>query len=284
MTLLRDLAKGTLLPDTFARILTRGLNEFSTAYLVSTVATTDSARYRIPLVSRDVTAAWVPEGQEIGLSDMGLDELVVTPQKVAGLTSASREMVTDSNESIDRVFSTSLMRAMTSAIDGAYFVAKDAMNVPADLHGIEGIDHQTGVQQVKAGTAWENLDPFAEAMSLAAAQGATTTAFVANPATILKLQKLKTATNANTPLLGVDPAEPTKQTILGVPLLPARAVAENTVFAIAKDYSFLVQREKFDFEVSEHYMFSADKVAFKAVARVAFAFPFPEAHVKITLS
>src|SRR6478735_8466218 len=41
---------------------------------------------RIPVVNTDPTTGWTQEGQEITPSDADVDELVVTPKKLAGLT------------------------------------------------------------------------------------------------------------------------------------------------------------------------------------------------------
>jgi hypothetical protein len=67
-----------LLPSVFAQVATTVRN--------------GSHNYRTPIVSADPTAAWVAEGAEISPSDPTLQEPVVTPPKVAGLTIITREL------------------------------------------------------------------------------------------------------------------------------------------------------------------------------------------------
>jgi len=149
--------------------------------------TTSSTKYRIPLVTADPAASWVAEGAEITPSDPTLQELVVTPPKVAGLTIVSREMADDSDPAAAQVVGDGLARDIARRIDQAAFAGL-ASPAPARLSTLSGI--QT---YVNAG-AFGNLDFAAEAISKAETVGATITAFVAGPATALALAKVKTQT------------------------------------------------------------------------------------------
>ncbi len=70
-----------------------------------------------------------------------------------------------------------------------------------------------------AGTAPTHFDAFAQAQSLAAAVGSQVTAFLANPTNALTLRTIKETTGSGKPLLGPDPAVPTRSQVYGVPLL-----------------------------------------------------------------
>ncbi len=54
----------------------------SVAAQVCRVVRTSSTTYRMPRVTSDPTAAWVLEGSEIPVSDLGTDEITVTPSAV----------------------------------------------------------------------------------------------------------------------------------------------------------------------------------------------------------
>src|SRR4051794_1534433 len=65
--------------------------------VVATVRRTVAPSYRVPKVTADPSADWVAEGDEIPVSDADLDELVITPTKVAGLTIVSNELAADTS-------------------------------------------------------------------------------------------------------------------------------------------------------------------------------------------
>ena len=72
-----------------------------------------------------------------------------------------------------------------------------------------------------AGSAFDTVDPFSEAISPIEQTGSRRTAFAADAATVLALSKLKKVTGSiesNEPLLQPDPTLPTRRQILGVPL------------------------------------------------------------------
>jgi hypothetical protein len=64
----------------------------SVAGEVSRVVRTSSQTFRVPRVTADPSASWVGEGAEIPLSNPTLDEVDVTPSKVAGLTVITNEL------------------------------------------------------------------------------------------------------------------------------------------------------------------------------------------------
>lgn len=137
------------------------------------------------------------------------------------------------------------------------------------------------VQYVDGG-ALEDLDPFAEAISAAERVGATTTSFVAHPATLLALTQLKVATDWLQPLLGTDPSSPTKRSIQGVPVQWSPAVEAGTVWAIPQAKVFVVLRLPASVVTDRSAYFSSDRTGIRCVLRVGFAFPHEQAIVKIS--
>ena len=109
-----------------------------------------------------------------------------------------------------------------------------------------------------------NTDVFAEALSKAEDEGAVITAFVANPADILTLSKVKKATGSNEPLLTADPTMPTKRMVLGVPLVSSTAVTAGTIWAIPGDRVFAIVREDATLAVDYCAYFSSDRVGVRA--------------------
>lgn len=265
-----------LLPDSYGPLVVQPALEASVFAQIATIAKTGSTEYRIPIVSADPTAAWVAEGAEITPSDPTLQELVVTPAKVAGLTIISRELADDSDPAAAQVVGNGLARDIARRIDQAAFAGL-AAPAPAGLSTLSGI--QTYVNA----SAYGNLDFAAEAISKAETVGATITAFVAAPATALALAKIRTASGSNEPVLGKDATSATGRMILGVPLLVSPFVAANTLWAIDSSRVWLVVRDDATIEADRSVFFTSDRVAVKATMRAAFGFVHPQSVVKVTI-
>src|SRR5690625_3200405 len=110
-------------PEQIGALVVQPVQQASVAMQVSTVVSTSSHDYRIPIVTDDPSAAWVAEGEEINESELGTDEIVCTPSKVAGLVVASRELVEDSNPSAQAEIGNGLARDIARKVDAAWFAA-----------------------------------------------------------------------------------------------------------------------------------------------------------------
>ncbi len=266
-----------LLPDQHGPLVVQPALAASIFAQVATTAVCKSTHYRIPIVSADPTASWVAEGAEIAPTDPTLDELTVTPAKVAGLTIISRELADDSNPAAAQVVGDGLARDIARRIDQAAFAGL-AAPAPAGLSTLSGVQAYTN-----AG-AFSNLDFAAEAISKAETVGATVTAFVAGPATALALAKIRQTTGSNQPVLGIDATSATGRRILGVPLYVSAYVAANTLWAIDSSRVWLVVRDDAAVEADRSVFFTSDRVAVKATMRAAFGFVHPQAVVKVSVS
>jgi HK97 family phage major capsid protein len=173
-----------LLPDQYGPLVIQPALDESVFAKAATIAMINSTEYRIPIVAADPTAAWVAEGAEITPSDPTLQELVVTPPKVAGLTIISRELANDSNPAAAQVVGDGLARDIARRIDQAAFAG---LGAPAPA----GLTTLSGVQTYVNAGAFGNLDFAAQAISKAETVGATVTAFVTSPATALALATIK---------------------------------------------------------------------------------------------
>jgi len=228
---------GGITPDDYGPLIVQPVQAGSVAYAVARNITTASTNFHVPYVEDDAGASWVAEGAEIDTDDAVLDEIIVTPPKVAGLTAITRELANDSSPAAAQIVGDGLARSIAARIDAAFFGDLDAP-APSGLESVQGIG------TVEAGTEWADLDPFAAALAGGENVGASLTAFVANPADALLLAQLKDQDGSNRPLLGTDPTQPTRRLILGVPLYVSPAVAVGTVWGIPQDRTLIVTRER----------------------------------------
>lgn len=266
---------GALLPDDYGRLVVQPALSASVFARVATTVTTAATEYRIPIVAADPTASWVAEGAEITPTDPTLQELVVTPAKVAGLTIISRELADDSNPAAAQVVGDGLARDIARRLDQAAFAGL-ASPAPA------GLTTLSGVQTYVNANAFTTLDFAAQAISKAETVGAIVTAFVTSPATALALATIKQTTGSNQPVLGMDATAATSRNILGVPLHVSQYVAANTLWAIDASRMWLVVRNNATVEADRSVFFTSDRVAVKATMRAGFGFVHPQSIVKVT--
>jgi HK97 family phage major capsid protein len=238
---------------------------------------TGSTSYRIPIITSDAEAGWFAEGAEITPSDAVTDELIVTPSKVAGLTIISNELADDSSPEAVQEVGDGLGRDIARKIDKAFF---SIVAAPAP-DGLAAVALVTGAVAETA-ASFTTLDAFAGAISAAEARGAVITSFVTSSTEALALAKLKDQTGSNRPLLGVDPTQPTKRTIYGIPLFVAPDVAAKTAWAIPSDRTYVIVRTGSRVDIDKSAYFSSDRTGVRGVMRIGFGFPDPLAIIKIT--
>lgn len=270
-----------LTPEQVGDLVVQPLIATSIAGQALTTVQIGTHDYRIPIVASDPAAAWTAEGAEINVTDADIDELTVTPKKLAALTIITNELASDTTPQAAQVIGDGLVRDLTRKTDQALFATAAITNGPAQTLGT-----LSGVSAVSAGSAYTNADAFSDAIYAAADANAVVDTFVTNPATARELSKLKEGTNSNRPLLGADPTQPAQRQILGVPLLtsPAVPTTGKVVWAISRAASYMVIREGAEVEADSSVYFSSDRTAIRAKLRIAFAFPHPASLVKITVT
>jgi HK97 family phage major capsid protein len=247
----------------------------SVAAQVCRVVRTSSTTFRIPRVTDDPDAAWVAEGAEIPVSDVALDEVAVTPSKVAGLTIITNELAADSSPEAAEVVGDGLARDIARRVDQAF-----AGNLAAPAP--KGLASLTGVTAVAAPSTWANLDPFAEAVARAEGVGANVGAWLAHPDDALALSLLRTTTSgSNETLLQADPTQPARRVLQGRPLLVSANVAVGDVYGVPEDRCVMVVREDADVVADGSPFFTSDRTAVRATMRVGFGFPHEAAVVRI---
>ena len=105
----------------FSALVVQPVERASVAFQVATVVRTDSHDFRIPVIESDCTAAWTAEGSDITPTDAGVDEVNVTPKKLAALSIISRELANDSSPAAQTVVGESIARDLARKIDSAFF-------------------------------------------------------------------------------------------------------------------------------------------------------------------
>ncbi len=270
-------AASLLRPEQVNELIVQPLTLASVAMQASTVAQTESTEYRIPVLTGDPDASWVPEAAEIPVDDATFDEVVVTPKKVAALSVLSNELIEDSSPEASAVIGQRLVQSLVRKVDASWFAAATA-NGPAGLGSITP-------SETYAGAAYANIDAFIEAITAAEAEGAQVNSFVTHPNTALALAKLKKATGSNEPLLQRDVTVPGGRVVAGVPLLVSPdADGDGSVWGIPKARVFVVIRRDVQVALDSSAFFTSDRTAVRVTARIGFGFPHESAVVKINRS
>lgn len=266
-------------PDQIEQLIVQPVATNSVALQASTLVTTGATKTKIPRVTADPSASWVEEGAEIGTSDPTVDDITVTPEKLAGLVVVSNEAASDTSPAAADMIGDGLARDIARKLDVAFFGSSPAGTVQPD--GLEDLSEAT---LIDAGGAWANLDPFAAAVSNAEGRGVQVSSFVANPKDALALAQLKEGASSIRPLLGSDATVATRRVLLGVPLLVSPAVSEGTIWGIPRVRAVVVRRTDVDLDVDTSAYFTSYRTAVRAVMRVGFAFTDPAAIQKVVLS
>ena len=261
-----------ILPDEYGALITEPVAEAALAFQPSIAqrVTTSGKTFRVPVLVEDAAAAWTAEGEEIAPTDPVLDEIEVTPTKVAGLTLISRELAEDSSPSAAEMVGASLARALTLQVDKGFMGNLKATN-PAAAAGLGSI-----TPTVVSG-ALDSLDSIHEAKAAAAAEGGAPSVLLVNPADLLALATLKDQADSNRALLA------DTSVVAGLPVVSSRHVAAGSLWMLDATQIVTVLREDVTLAVSHDSHFTSDRVALRATLRVGFAFPKPAALVRIDL-
>lgn len=274
MAFLTTTGGAILRPEEIGPLIVQPVQELSVALQVSNLLTTTSHEMRLPIVKEDVSAGWTPEGTDINVDDPTVDELVVTPRKLASLTLISNEQANDTTPAAVNLVGESIARTISREIDKAFFGTTIA-NGPAGIASIVGVNPVV--------SDLDNVDGFADAEYAVLAAGGRISAWCANANTARELSKLKkfigTDIESNQPLLQPDPALAGRRTINGVPLhvVPGTAIADGEVWGFDGRRVFSVLREDVTLAVDPSWAFGKDSVAVRATIRVAFGYPHPAA-------
>lgn len=95
MTMTTNEFSGLLRPDDIQAMLFQPIEELSIAALATSYVYTTSKTYRVPVMTEDPQANWTPEGEEIEITELKVAEAAVAPKQLAGLTTATTELLDD---------------------------------------------------------------------------------------------------------------------------------------------------------------------------------------------
>jgi len=270
-------------PEDYGQLIVQPVQTRSVAYRAGTIVQTGSTRINFPVLTDDPSAAWTAEGATISESDATLDEVTVSPSKVAALTKISNELGNDSSPAAANIVGSGIARDIIAKVDSAFF-GNTVTNGPSGLQSITYTTIDTG----SGTTPIADLDFFAEAISKAQEKDVDRGGllFVTSPAKLLTLRQLKQTSTSNVPLLqGSDTTGGTgsaQDSILGVPVVASSAVDASTdAWLIPKSVVMVVQREGAQLEVDSSVYFADDSLAVRGIMRVGFGFVYESAVVRL---
>lgn len=275
MTMSTNEFSGILRPDEISTMLFQPIENMSTAALATTYVYTNSKTYRVPMFSEDPQANWTPEGEEIEITKPKAAEASTTPRKLAGLTTATTELLDDSQGDTAAAVGAGLARDIARKIDGALFAPTTPEHGPAGLGALT----TTGID---AGADWANADPFTEAVYTAENAGASVTGWFAHPDDALELSTLKEGTGSTRNLLTPDATAAGARLVEGVPLHVSTAVQPGEIWGIDQSQVLTVVRQDATIFADRSAFFTSDRVAIRATMRVGFIAINPSGIIKIT--
>lgn len=279
MTNTRASSRPILTPDDVANLVVLPTIAASVAGAACTVVHIGAATWRIPRVTTDPSASWVAEGEEIPVSDMALDEVEVTPAKLAGLNIVTSELAQDSSPSAVQAIGAGLVRDLSRKVDAAFLG-----NLPAPApKGLASLTGTAAAASAQPGPI-TNFDVLTLGLSLVEQAGASVDTWLANPTDIVNLSTIKSAVGSAMPIMGVGDATPGRRSLLGVPLLSSPHVPAGTIWGIPKDRCYLVVREDATVDSDSSTFFTSDRIAVRAKMRIGFGFPHEAAIVKVIIS
>jgi HK97 family phage major capsid protein len=215
----------------------------------------DAPTVRVPFVGADPTASTVAEAATIPLSDVTLDELVISTKKSAVLTKLSNELAAQAGAK-ERI-ALSLQRALTKKANADYVASL--------------IEESDGF--VDAGELGNNLDAFVDALADIEANGGEATHIVMNADAWKTISKIKVATGSNQALVAA-------REILGIPVAlhaSADAIYVTSKADLGSAYSPLRIMASLDRYMDE------DALGYRGTVRFGVKPARPNRHAKITL-
>lgn len=269
-----------ILPADYASLIVQPTRQAAIALheSVSTVIVTDAHELIVPRVIDDGDAGWYAEGEDMSGGDGELDSVTITPKKIGRVRKISNELADDSSPEAQDIVAGMLGQAIATGIDAAFF---GSLTAPAPK-GLPWI--AANVNAISSIGAWDDLDPFAEAISASQMDNGILSAFVANPGDALGLMTLKEKADSNVLLLGSDATSATARRILGVPLLVSKHVEPGVIWGLDKRFITIALRKDVDISVSRERHFETDETAVKGVMRLDWAFTHPKTIVRLSLA
>lgn len=257
------------------RLIVQPVTRLSVAMQVSTRIGTDANSLHLPRLTSDVSAAWTAEGATIAKSQAGTDGYVAVPRKLAALATLSNELVRDSSPEAMALVGDSTARVMAKELDTAWF---GDLSAPA----FAGLGSLEDVVELELDGPISDADAFVDAALLLEENGAHLTSYIASPATVRAISKLKQAAGSNVPLVNPDVTVASGRTLNGRPLYSTPALENDVIYGIAAADVFTVFRNDIELATSSGGdTFAADSTDIRGVMRVTGAYPREASIIRI---
>jgi HK97 family phage major capsid protein len=210
----------------------------------------------VPRVKTDGTAEWFNELDVLNVGDPTGDELVLTPKKVAAITTLSDEVISDSSPSVLDAVGSSMTKAVSLKADSGILMGGGAK-------GPTGIYSQAGQHVVSPSITIKSL---IEASGLIAGVGGQARACYLNPSdhTALMLQVDKN----ERPLLTPDYSGGPSSTVYGLACWQTPAITKGTALVAAPEQIVVAVRQDASVAVSADVAFNQDASVARVIARL----------------
>ncbi|WP_409480546.1 phage major capsid protein [Micrococcus luteus] len=245
----------------------------------------DAPAIRVPYVSADPTVGFVAEGEEIGVVDPELDEVLVRTAKLAHIVRQTNESAAHSDAS--ELLSLSMTRAMTTKANTALFTnpivradAKDSTSAvlqPIGLLNSPGLAEGTGdnVHHWVLDPATNALDPIIDVIAAVESNGGTPTHITTDPKTWAAISKMKAATDSHVPLMGAPTAQ-AQRVLFGLPVIVTPAMAASPGLLITDKNNIIAADSALRLATSDQHFFGSDSLARRATWRIGWTMVHPE--------
>ena len=134
-------------------------NKLVVSKLGGQVLTGLSGNVAIPKQTGTATAYWILEGGDTTESDLDIGMLTLSPKTVSGATAYTRQMLLQSNPSIERLVMTDLAANIALAIDKAAISGTGADGQPLGILNTTGVN-AIDCSALKGGLDWKNVVEF----------------------------------------------------------------------------------------------------------------------------
>jgi HK97 family phage major capsid protein len=223
----------------------------------ATEVRTSAKQIHMPRITGDGAVGWYSELEAIGPGDPVGDELILTPKKVAALTTLSNEAVDDSTPSVLDAVGNAMVKAVAREADRAYFAGTGPAN-----------DQPVGIMTLPGLPASIGPVDYAEIITAAGvvrAAGGTPNVAYLNPADLTALQLVVDGNNR--PLIQPDPSQGMSETIGGLRIWATPAVPAAQALIAQADQIVVAVRTDASVVVSTDAAFSTDGTVARVVAR-----------------
>jgi HK97 family phage major capsid protein len=210
----------------------------------------------VPRVKTDGAAGWFAELETINVGDPTGDELLLTPKKVAAITTLSQEVVADSQPSVIDAVGTAMTRAVALQAD-AGILSGAGGKAPT------GVYSQAGAHVVSPTIT---IDALIEAAGKVASVGGQARCAYLNPADHTTLMKSKDKNER--PLLGPDYTGSPTSTVYGLALYQTPAITPGTALVADPAQIAVAVRQDAEVAVSSDVMFTSDASVARVIARL----------------